>query len=231
MRISLVIALCSLLASCLKNTDSFDKGPKAEMVIINYVVNNASFEYAFANLNITSVPVPFGSATSLPGALYTKYAAGTHEIRFSSGNNSTNHLVSLIAGKKYSLFIYDTLRNSGVRKLLLQDEILPVDTIAKGRFLQFVPGNDSLTIVFTKSNDSLALDQPYIGNLAITGSIIDFTIQFPPGVYEVKLKRKSRLLYQASFILLPGKVYSFISKGLVNGTGLYKETLTLLQHN
>lgn len=237
-QVPLFFIILIFATSCLKNEDGTANGPKAEMVISNYAVNNAAFDVAFDNSSLTTTPLSFGAGTGSGTNLYTKLAAGTHSIRLSAGNNvAIDNIFSLTADRKYSFFVYDTLKTASIKSLLLKDEIIPVDTIAKGRFLQFIPRSDTLTIKLTKNanpavGDTLAASDLYMGRKSLTSSSINFFLLLKPGDYKLELLKNDSLIFrQSSFSAIAGKVYSFIAKGVKNGTGVYEQNITVLQHN
>lgn len=226
------------LTSCLKNSDNFENGPKAQVLISNYVVNNAVFDVSFDNSSLTATPLSFGSGTGSSTDLYVNLVAGMHTIVINSGNKVVvDNVFSLSANRRYSFFLYDTLKNDSLKILMLTDDVVPVDTMAKSRFIQFIP-NDSLTITTIKNTsspvagDTLVASDRYIGKKSITGSAIGFSTIFKPGDYKIQLSRNGNVIFtQASFVFLPGKVYSLIARGVMNGTGVYKETIAILQNN
>ena len=228
----IIIFLCGavLLSSCLKSKDTTANGPKSQVAITNYVVNG-SINVVFDNASLTSAPLGFGTGVSTATGGYTPLGAGLHNFKITSNTTSaTDNTISMISGTNYSLFIYDTIKTNSVKTLLLADDLTAVDTIAKARFLQFIPGVDSLTLTL-KKDTTYSFADTYMGNKTAVPSL-DFSFSLRPGNYQLTLQRKGITIFQqASFTVTAGKLYSFIAKGIVNGTGDYKEGVSVVQHN
>jgi hypothetical protein len=229
----LFLGSCLLYCSCLKNKDSTGDGPKARMSITNYVVNGAAFDISFDDIKITSAALAFGN--SIPGGSggYEPFGAGIHNFKLVSGTALVfDNSLFLDPGKSYSVFFYDTLKNNKVKSLIFTDDLTVVDTIGKARFLQFIPRTDSLTLILTRDTLVFAVRDTYIGNKPDPSTESDFFMNLPPGNYQVQLQSNTSVLFQqSSFSILPGKLYSFVAKGVINGSGDYKERVTIVQHN
>ncbi|MEO5995736.1 MAG: DUF4397 domain-containing protein [Chitinophagaceae bacterium] len=233
---TVILFLCSgvLFSSCLKNKDSTGDGPKSQMAITNYVVNGASFNVLYDNTTITTAPLSFGNSISNGSGAYVPFSAGIHNFKLNSGTDLVaDNSISLETGKNYSIFLYDTLKNNKVKSLMLTDDLVAVDTtVAKGRFLQFIPGADSLTLYLAKDTLLFAVRDTYIGNKSEPGSENTFFMILPPGSYQLQLQRNNTVIFQqASISMLRGKLYSFVCTGTINGTGVYKERVSVVQHN
>lgn len=229
----LLLGSCMLLSSCLKNKDSTGDGPKAQMSITNYVVNAAALDISFDDARITTAPLAFGNSIAGGTGGYLPFGAGIHNFKLVSGTDPVfDNSLFLDPGKSYSVFFYDTLKNNKVKTIILTDELVVVDTIAKARFLQFIPRSDSLTLILKRDTLIIAIRDAYMGNKPNASSESDFFENLPPGNYQLQLQSNSSVLFQqASFVVLPGKLYSFIARGVVNGSGDYKERVTVVQHN
>lgn len=72
----------------------------------------------------------------------------------------------------------------------------------------------------------------YVGNKQAFSQERNFDIPLIPGTYNIKLKKNSRVIYEKnSLTILPNKVYVLIAKGVTGGTGIYKESVEVVQHN
>ena len=232
--VGLIICSSTLFTSCLKNKDSTGDGPKAQMAITNYVVNGASFNVLYDNTTTTTTPLSFGNGISTGLGAYAPFSAGIHNFKLNSGTDfAADNSISLETGKSYSFFLYDTLKNNKVKSWLLTDDLTTADTtIAKARFLQFIPGADSLTLYLAKDTLLFAVRDTYIGNKSEPGLENTFFMNLPPGNYQLQLQRNSAVIFQqASVSMLRGKLYSFVCSGTINGTGVYKENVSVVQHN
>src|SRR4051812_48106039 len=132
-----------LFASCLKSSDNTGNGPKAQMAVTNFVVNSA-VNVTIDNASLSPVPIVFGGVVSTAAGGYTPIGAGLHSLQVTAPNSlNASNTISLTNGIHYSLFMYDPLQKNPKKTLLLADALTAVDTVAKARFLQFIPGSDS----------------------------------------------------------------------------------------
>jgi hypothetical protein len=223
---------CMLFSSCLKNKDSTGDGPKSQVAITNYIVNG-SFNVLLDNALLTIAPLSFGSSVATGMGGYAPIGSGLHNLKFTSGSNIIiDNTISLKSGINYSLFVYDTLQNNKVKTLLLTDDLTAIDTVARVRFLQFIPGVDSLTISFKKDVVEDSTSDIYIGNKKSKVTAVAFSLALPPGNYQIILKRKGVTIFQqAAFNVIAGKLYTLISRGIISGTGDYKENVSVVQQN
>ncbi len=228
----LLFCCCLLFSSCLKNKDSTGNGPKSQVAITNYVVNG-SFNVLLDNTLVTTAPLGFGSTIATGVGGYAPVGSGLHNLKFTSGTNIIiDNTISLTSGINYSLFVYDTLQNNKVKELLLTDDLTSIDTVGRVRFLQFIPGADSLTISFKKDVVEYLTSDLYIGNKTSKVTAVAFSLALPPGNYQIILKRKGVTIFQqAAFNVTAGKLYTLIAKGVVSGTGDYKESVSIVQQN
>lgn len=228
----LLFCSCFLFSSCLKNKDSLGDGPKSQLAITNYVVNG-SFNVLLDNMLLTTAPLGFGSSVANGVGGYAPIGSGLHNFKFVSGANIIiDNIISLSSGINYSLFVYDTLQNNKVKALLLTDDLTAIDTVGRIRFLQFIPGADSLTISFKKDVVEYSTSELYIGNKTSRITAVAFSLALPPGNYQIIIKRKGISIFQqAAFTVTAGKLYTLISRGVISGTGDYKESLSIVQQN
>jgi hypothetical protein len=227
-----VFLVCLFASSCLKNSDETARGPKSEIAARNFVVTGNTLDVWWDNDKINDTPLEFGSATGAAGRLYTTVGGGLHAIRITANNIPVyNKIFSFETGARYSVFAYDSLKNEAVKVLILKDDTAVVDTVARLRFLQFIPGPDTLTAVLVNNNLGYNISRSYLGN-NISGSENEFALVLPPATYSILLRRKNTTIAQLpSFNATAGKNYSLISKGIVNGTGPYQQTIQVVAHN
>ncbi len=230
-KITLLLCCCFFFSSCLKNKDSTGNGPKSQVAITNFVVN-ASINVILDNTALSAVPLGFGEGVSTGMGGYIPLGSGLHNLKLSSNSNViTDNTISITSGINYSFFIYDTLQNNRVKTLLLTDDLTAIDTVARARFLQFIPGADTLTLTL-KKDTTYTITDTYLGNKKTEVSTVAFSYALRPGSYQVTLQRKGVAIFQqAGFTATAGKLYSFIAKGIVGGTGNYKEVVSVVQHN
>ena len=229
----LFVLVFLFMSSCLKNSDETARGPKSDIVVSNFVVTGNALDAWWDNDKLNANPLEFGSATGSPGSLYTAVGSGLHSIRLSSGNISVyNKNFSFEAGVKYSLFTYDSLQNEAVKVLLLKDDTATIDTLARMRFLQFIPGPDTLSLVLVNTNTGFRVTGSYIESKTLTGSENEFSLLLPPADYSMILQRKNVTIAELpSFDARARKIYTIVSKGIVNGTGTYQQGIEVIQHN
>lgn len=229
---TMLLSGCFLFSSCLKNKDSTVNGPKSQLAVANYVVNGASFDIAIDNTKINTTPIGFGRGISSDTIPYVPVGAGINNLKLSSGTDIViNNNVALEAGVSYSLFLYDTLKNNRVKAWLITDNLVRIDSLAAVRFLQFIPRADTLTLLLTKGSVSYYVNESYIGHKFEPGTGKEF-VPVPVGNYDITLQRKDTVIFKQSAVsMLPGKIYSIVSKGIKNGTGDYKENFTVVRHN
>jgi hypothetical protein len=229
--IVLPLFICLFFTSCLKNKDNTANGPKSQVAVTNFVVND-SINILYDNTAVTKAPLAFGGGLATTTSGYVSFAAGLHNFKVSSGTTfSSDNTIAFQAGSNYSLFFYDTLQNSKLKSLLLKDDLSTVNTIANLRFLQFIPESDSLTISF-KKDTTYILSDAYVGKKTNPESAFGFSYSLTPGSYQVNLVRNGNSIFRIDSLLLQaGKFYSFIARGVVNGTGTYKEAMVVVQNN
>ena len=219
--------------SCLKNQDDTASGPKANVSMTNLVLNADSLNVFFNGNRVSPVNFSFANTTDNNGNAYLPLPAGIHVFQVYAGSNLLlEKLLPLEPGRKYSLFFYDSLKNSKLRTVVLSDDTTTIDTLAKARLLHFIPGGDTLTFLFIKDTTVTSRVTTYYGNTSDPGTQIPFGLILRPGTYRIQLKRRNVIIAeQASFEMRGRKLYSFIARGATNGNGSYKESIVVVQHN
>jgi hypothetical protein len=95
-----------------------------------------------------------------------------------------------------------------------------------------IPGEDTLRAVISTNTSFLPIPETYLGKKFSPEGSYPFAWSILPGVYSVDLFRESNSIYQKAQVNLErGKFYTFIASGAKGGMGIYKETITILQHN
>ena len=231
----LLLCSCFFLISCLKNKDTTANGPKARITVGNYVVNSAAFNILYDAGALTTAPLAYGKSFD---SGYIPVGAGIHNLTITSGTDViASNSISVQTGISYSLFLYDTLKNKTVKAWLVEDIMVAVDTVAKARFLQFIPlpANDSLTFRLTNNLRGYEIIDAFVGNKSAPGNGSDFFANLQPGTYQVQLLRKNLpvpVIYTLpSYTVERGRLYTFIAKGTVNGTGEYAIGLNVVKNN
>ncbi|MEJ7740838.1 MAG: DUF4397 domain-containing protein [Chitinophagaceae bacterium] len=232
LRLSICLVLICTASSCLKNEDNTPEGPKARLSVSNYVVNAGGFQVMIDDNQVSTNELQFGTTTNNGGNTYLQVAAGLHNIKLSTANGIIgDYTIALKSNTNYSLFVYDSLKSSGVKALLAEDE-QPTDTVAKARFLHVVPGDDSLTAVIIKGTVGVALVRTYLGKQPDPEINSAFDLVLDPSFYRVQLRKNNMILFRLDSVLVQaGKQYSFVAAGTSGGTGVYRERIIVIEHD
>lgn len=227
------IAITLFFSACLKNMDNTDSGPKAGLSVTNLVLNADPVDIYVNETKVNTTALTFGSTTGNSMNPYIPVAAGTHTLQVNAAVQTVlQKNVSLQAAKRYSLYLFDTLKNNNVRVILLSDDTTSTDTLARVRFLHFVPGRDTLSAILYSGTSGFQVTDTYFGNYNLPDAEVPFSIRVRPGDYRIELRNRNKLLFeQASYTLKAGKLYTFLARGATGGTGNYKESITIIQHN
>jgi len=229
----IMLLFCSglLISSCLKSKDDTGNGAKSQLSITNYVVNG-SLGIMFDNSALTMAPIGYGNGIATGTGGYASLGSGLHNMKLATGVSLiSDNTISLTPAYNYSLFYYDTLKNNKVRSLLLTDDLTTIDTVGRARFLQFIPGADSLTLYISKDTLTYSIRDTYVGNKTVKVDPVAFSVSLKPTLYKVMLQRKGVTIVQDTITVQAGKIYSFIAKGVIGGAGVYKESVTVVHHN
>ena len=217
--------LCvTLFTSCLKNGDNLTS-KSVQVALINYAVNSGNVTLNLDDDNLTPTPVTFPGVTGNSAAIYLSAHAGTRQLRLSNASTTLfDKNYTFDAGKLYSVFLYDSIRNNTAGVFILPDDTTSIDTLGRLRFLHLLPGRDtiSMSAVSTFRADTL------VRNVFYAGSVTDaFPITEKPGIYSIKVFSASKvLLANVSVEIRQRDVLSFVLHPTVTGA----PALTVLRH-
>lgn len=222
-----IVCCCIGMLACKKNGEA---GYTTHIAIAHFVPNADSLSMQYDDSRIGgNRALTYGTATMENGLPYLTLSSGTHNTRILSGSRTVrDNVYTYGAGRYYSLFLYDSLKNDTVKAALLEDAVSPVDTLAQVRFINMIADASAVQIKFSKDT-TIAVSDTYLGSKP-SRSYPFSTLR--PGSWKVSLERNSGVIVQpAAFDLQAGKLYSFVAKGVKSGTGVYVESLLLLKHN
>ena len=223
----LILLMLVCLAACKKNNDG--SAYTTNLIISDFVLNADSITVLYDEGKVTgNRSLYYGATSTQNNSPYLRLGAGTHTLKILAGATVVRQNVfTLSPGQYYSLFLYDSIKNDAVKTALQQDAVIPVDTMAQVRFINMIPGSDTLTLTLNKDTTINRTDG-YIGNKT-TPSYAFST--FRPGLWKVSLSRSSAIVPADTFRLQAGKLYSFYAQGLNAGSGMYKESIFMIRHN
>jgi len=227
-----LIILPLLFTACLKNEDNTAEGPKAQMAVINVSFNTPPIDLTVDKNKLTVSPVAFGTASGATGNIYLPVQAGLRQMIL-TGTSATylDKIFAVDANKYFSMFVLDTMKNNLANVYILDDDTSTVDTLAKARFLHFIPGNDTLTALLINTNTisdtvTLASNVTYLSTVTST-----FPLLFKPGSYRLELKLRGAVIYNNPVVGIGArKLYSFIAKGVSGGTAPNDPSVMILQN-
>ncbi|MDI3319335.1 hypothetical protein [Pinibacter soli] len=146
-----ILLVAIVICSCNKETDQVSEGSKAKLTVGNFILNGFPINASVSGQLITAQPVSFGNFSGSQTNPYTLFIPGFSNIKLSPANQDTNLLGSksnFVFGtaSAFSFFLFDSIDRATA--YVVQDFFAPVDTAAKVRFFNFVPGTnkDSLTV-------------------------------------------------------------------------------------
>lgn len=225
----LITCWCVFMVACHKKDD--DSAFKANVAVYHFVLNADSLSVLYDDNKVTGNPsLSFGVTTSLNGKAYLRLGAGTHDLKLMAGNTLLKeNTLSTTAGSYYSLILFDSVKNNTVKTALVQDVVVPVSTLSQVRFINTIPGSDTLSVTLARAVTVVRGTDIYIGNKSSLAYAFD---TLHPGNWQVSLLRNSTEIARLdSFSLQAGKLYSFVAKGLKGGAGAYKESLVAVPNN
>ncbi len=231
------VALCLMIivlgfSACLKNDDKTAEGPKAQLALINVSFNTPPIDLTVDKNKITASPVAFGTASGSTGNIYLPVQAGLRQMIL-TGTSVTflDKNFSAEANKYFSMFVLDTMKNNLANVYILNDDTTTIDTLAKARFLHFIPGNDTLSALLIKTSTTtdtvtLASNVSYLSSVTST-----FPLLIKPGSYRLELKLKGAVIYKDTAVAIQArKLYSFIAKGISGGVAPDNPSILVLQN-
>lgn len=217
-----VVLMCFLLGACLKQKDETASGPKAYIALVNAALDSDPVSLYLDGTSLNPVPVAFGQISgdsantylaSKPGILNTFWQVGTAPV-------ANEKFVQWAPGAHYTLITYDTAVGNIAPVLLVTDNPVVVDTLAKARFINCIAGDMPLNLWLIGTNDTtkLATRSKALSNGGGVTATFDGRIR--PGTWRMELSDTSgQVIYQEDIELQPKTLYSFVGFGEFTGTG------------
>lgn len=217
------IAFCSLImVSCLKQVDETANGPKAKITIINAALDSDPVTLVLDGQPINETGIAFGKASGTATNSYMDARPGVQSTVWQVGTTTPAEakFFQWMPDAYYTLLQYDTAVGNVAPVILVTDNITVNDTMAKGRFINSVAGNDSLSLWLINSTDTVkvANKYPYLGR---SGTFLtDFSSSWKPGPRRMELIDQHGVVLFSEDIDLAEKInYSFVAFGESGGTG------------
>ena len=146
-----ILLVTVIICACNKQTNEVSEGSKAKLTVGNFVLNGNAINVSVSGDPITTAPVSFGNFSGSQANPYTLFTPGFSNIKLSPAGYPDSNLLTksnFVFGTAtaFSFFLFDTADRATA--YVVQDIFAPVDTAAKVRFFNFVPGSktDSLTV-------------------------------------------------------------------------------------
>ena len=141
-----LIGITILFASCLKQEDDTDNGPKARITIINAGLDSEPVTLLLDNEQVNDVPVAYGEASGNSINTYLPVRPGLRTTAFQVGAGAPigNKFFHWEADEYYTVVQYDTVIGTNGSWIIIKDQLTPVDTLAKARFINAVAGEQAL---------------------------------------------------------------------------------------
>ncbi|KIC94295.1 DUF4397 domain-containing protein [Flavihumibacter solisilvae] len=232
MKIFAGLLIAILFASCLKQEDETDSGPKARITIINAGLESEPVTLLLDNLQVNDVPIPYGESSGNSINTYLPARPGLHSTSFQVGSGAPigNKFFHWEADEYYTVIQYDTVVGTNGSWLILKDEVAPVDTLAKARFINAVAGEQALGLRLIRNPDTVTVSvgDVFIGQSGSFNS--SFGTQFKPGTWRMELLAVDSVLESKEITFTENTLYSLVAIGEQFGTGNKQPTvLTVVQ--
>lgn len=217
-----LVAICIMMVSCLKQVDETTGGPKAKITIINAALDSDPVTLVLDGQSINETGIAFGQASGTATNSYLDARPGVQSTVWQVGTTTPAEakFFQWMPDAYYTLLQYDTAIGNVAPVILVTDNITVNDTMAKGRFINGVAGNDSLSLWLISSKDTVkvANKYPYLGR---SGSFLtDFSSSWKPGPRRMELIDQHGVVLFSEDIDLAEKInYSFVAFGESGGTG------------
>lgn len=214
--------ICIMMVSCLKQVDDTAGGPKAKITIINAALDSDPVTLILDGQSINETGIAFGQASGTATNSYLDARPGVQSTLWQVGTTTPAEakFFQWMPDTYYTLLQYDTAIGNVAPVILVTDNITVNDTMAKGRFINSVAGNDSLSLWLISSKDTvkLANKYPYLGK---SGSFLtDFSTSWKPGTRRMELIDQHGVVIFSEDTDLEEKMnYSFVAFGESGGTG------------
>jgi hypothetical protein len=146
-----IFLVAVVICSCNKETDQVSEGSKAKLTVGNFVLNGIPINVKVSGQPITTQPVSFGQFSGDSVHPYSSFIPGFSNIQLSPTGYPDSNLLTksnFVFGtaSAFSFFLFDSVEHPVA--YVVQDYFAPVDTAAKVRFFNFIPGSntDSITV-------------------------------------------------------------------------------------
>lgn len=255
-----ILLVAIVICSCNKETNKVSEGSKAKLTVGNFVLNGIPVNVSVSNEAITTAPVSFGQFSGDSLHPYTSFTPGFSNIRLSPAGYPDSNLLTksnFVFGtaSAFSFFLFD----SSIHPIayVVQDFFAPVDTAAKVRFFNFVPGSktDSLAVYLIRhkllgnkpdtayitkwltnsSNKPNQLSRAYAGVDDIDYSGFN-SIVYQDTAYHIHVYHNNELLDSSKTVLIDANShYTFVAIGAYNykdlpNPALYKPTIKIVKN-
>lgn len=211
------------LVACEKQMDETAKGPKAKITIINAALDSDPVTLVLDGEKVNETGVAYGESTGTVENSYLPANPGVKSTRWEVGTTepAQERLFHWLPDGYYTIIQYDTAIANKAPVLIVADNLVPNDTLAKVRFINCIAGDQKLSIrLINTSADTVKLpvNQPYMG---ISGSFLtEFSTSVPLDERRLELvDQDGQLLYQEQVTLSAKTCYSFVGFGEKGGTG------------
>jgi hypothetical protein len=214
-----------MITSCTKKEVIADLG-QAKIRVINASPDNSVVSFFVNDTLKTPQALSFSAGTG-----YLNTSAGTRQVFTKVAGNEVNHSRTNFFfqnGKNYTIFIGGKISKDSLIYVSTEDNLaVSLTNKAKVRLINISPNSSSLDAVFTtRLTDSIA----NFSNLSFrSGSLYS---EFIPGTYIIKIRKsgqKTALVNGSNLNISAGKIYTIWVKGLVNGTGNFNISASILE--
>ncbi len=205
---------------------------QTSLSISNFVLNADSLTVLYDGNPLNgNRALSFGATTSRDSIAYLRPGAGVHDLSILVNNKLAKEKnFQAIAGKYHSLLVYDSLKSDTVKTILLEEAITVIDSVAQLRFINTIPGSDSLTLVASHDTSNYAAADVYIGLKSSPTYAFGYTLK--KGSWTLRLYRGLSVIAKTDSVsFAAGRSYTIIAKGLPGGTGPKAQGLSVLRNN
>ncbi len=221
------LTLACLLYSCDPIGEELQVG-EANLRIINAAPEANEYSFFINDTLKTGQPLKFGE-----GSAYLKVSAGTNQVYTKLNDaviSNTKISLSLLPKTNYTLFLAGmALKDSLIYVSTLDRNLILSDTMATVRFINISPNAKALNLVF---QNNLVDSVNVISSVNYRSS--SQYVKIKPLNYFLRVKKNVgavRLANLDNYKLEAGKIYTFWTKGLINGNDEYALELKVLQDN
>lgn len=228
-----ILVSAALLQSCLKQKDETGDGPKARIAIVNAALDSEPITLLLDGEKLNPEAIAYGSASGTVADACLNARPGVRTTAWQTGTfvPAEQKFLHWKPGAYYTLIHFDTAFNNQSPWIILEDQAVPVDTIAKARFINCVAGADSISIWLVQPGDTvqLARRQLYLGKTGTAGAAFDARVN--PGNWRYEMfSADNELLGEGDIECSARGLYSFIAIGETGGVGVKKPRVLVLNH-